>query len=83
MITSGLLDLGYLIIGFITGHLPVYTGLPSGFTTWLSSLGSGVGSLSCVEPLSAMRTQLTIIFYTAGALAVFNFFAWLFRWRKH
>jgi len=84
MVTTGLINFGYLIISWVLSLLPVYTGFPTEMQnaiTWIGGTGAG---LSCIVPVDTYRAQIVIIVYLAIILLGIRFFAWIFnREMKH
>jgi len=78
MVTTGLINFGYLIISWVLSLLPVYTGLPTEIQSALTWIGGTGAGLSCIVPVDTYRAQILIIVYTAVILLGIRFFAWIF-----
>lgn len=83
MVTTGIINFGYIIIAWFLDLLPTYEGFPTGLQnaiTWIGSTGSG---LSCIVPVDTYRAQIVIIVYIALILLTIRFFAWIFNRRMN
>ena len=82
MITNGVLAIIDVVLGFIVGLLPAYTGLPTELHDAIVWMLTVVGTTISFLPVHTIWTVFLLIMTVEIALSLLKFFAWVFHWKQ-
>lgn len=78
MITTGLINFGYYLLGLISQIFPISTGFPSEVGSAFTWLGGYVGMLDPLVPISTLGTTVGIAVSLELLILTFRIFTWIF-----
>lgn len=78
MITTAIINIGYYILSVLVSVFPVSSGFPSDVQTAFSYVGSYVGMLDPLIPISTLSSVVLIAVTIELLIFSFKIFSWIF-----